>query len=123
MNAGLYYDIQPVSLSLVYNYVSNRMFRPDRAYALSLFERPLEALDAQIAVRFLKQKAELRVNIANILNSYSVVYKSQYPEDSEIESGRKDPTTSQLLYKAGKDLINCEARPGRTYSATFSYKF
>lgn len=122
VNAGFYYDIQPVSLSLVYNYVSNRMFRPDRAYQASLFERPLEALDAQIAVRFLKQKAELRLNIANILNSYSVVYQNRY-DDSEVESGRKDPTTSQLLYKAGQDLINYEARPGRTYSATFSYRF
>jgi outer membrane receptor protein involved in Fe transport len=122
VNAGFYYDIQPASFSLVYNYVSNRMFRPDRAYQFSLFERPLEALDAQIAVRFLKQRAELRLNISNILNSYSVVYQNRYDE-SDINNGTKDPSTSQLLYKSGQDVINYEARPGRTYSATFSYKF
>jgi outer membrane receptor protein involved in Fe transport len=122
VNAGFYYDIQPVSLSLVYNYVSNRMFRPDRAYQFSLFERPLEALDAQIAVRFLKQKAEVRLNISNILNSYSVVYQNRYDE-SDINGGTKEPSTSQLLYKSGQDVINYEARPGRTYSATLSYKF
>ena len=123
INAGFYYDIQPVSFSLVYNYVSNRMFRPDRAYRYSLFERPLESLDAQLAARFLKQRAEVRLNVSNLLNSFSVVYRNQYPNDQAVTDGQKDPSTSQLLYKKGEDIINYEARPGRTFSATFSYKF
>jgi hypothetical protein len=60
VNAGVYYDTKPVSLSLVYNYVSNRMFRPARYYSESLFERPLEALDAQLAVRFLNAAIKCR---------------------------------------------------------------
>jgi hypothetical protein len=123
VNAGLYYDIQPVSFSLVYNYVSNRMFRPDRAYRYSLFERPLESLDAQLAARFLKQRAEVRLNVSNLLNSFSVVYRNQYLNDQAVTDGQKDPSTSQLLYQKGEDIINYEARPGRTFSATFSYKF
>ncbi len=122
LNAGVYYDTKPVSLSLVYNYISNRMFRPDAAYQLSLFERPLDALDAQIAVRFLKQRAELKLNVSNILNSYSIVYQNWY-DDSELVNGTKKPSTGELLYQKGKDRINYEARPGRTYSATVSYKF
>jgi len=123
VNAGMYYDIRPVSLSLVYNYVANRMFRPDRAYRFSLFERPLESLDAQVAVRLLKQRAEVRLNVSNLLNSYSVVYRNQYLKDQDVQDGKKDPSTGQLLYKKGEDIINYEARPGRTFSATFSYKF
>lgn len=123
VNAGVYYDIRPVSLSLVYNYVSNRMFRPDVVYRYSLFERPLESLDAQVAVRFLKQHAEVKLNVSNILNSFSVVYKNLYTNDPDVENGKKDPSTSQLLYHKGEDVINYEGRPGRTFSATFSYKF
>lgn len=122
VNAGLYYDIKPVSFSLVYNYVSNRMFRPDKSYQFSLFERPLEALDAQLAVRFLKQRGEIRINVGNILNSFSVVYQNRY-ENAAINDGEKDPSTKDLLYKKGKDVVDYEARPGRTYSTTISYKF
>lgn len=122
INAGLYYDIKPVSFSLVYNYVSNRMFRPDKSYQFSLFERPLEALDAQLAIRFLKQRGEVRINVGNILNSFSVVYQNRY-DDAAINDGKKDPSTKDLLYRKGKDIVDYEARPGRTYSTTISYKF
>ncbi|HEY8915031.1 MAG TPA: TonB-dependent receptor [Chitinophaga sp.] len=123
VNAGIYYDTKPVSLSLVYNYVSNRMFRPDKSYQFSLFERPLTALDGQVAVRFLKQRAEVKLNVGNILNSFSVVYQNRYDDDQAVNNGEKDPSTKQLLYQSGKDVINYEARPGRTYSTTLSYKF
>lgn len=123
VNAGVYYDIQPASFSLVYNYVSNRMFRPDRAYRYSLFERPQVSLDAQLAARFLKQRLEVRVNVANILNSYSLVYSNRYDKDPDVENGLKDPSTRQLLYQKSEDVINYEARPGRTFSTTISYKF
>lgn len=121
-NAGFYYDTKPFSLSLVYNYVSNRMFRPDKFYPFSLFERPLEALDGQVAVRFLKGKGEVKLNISNLLDSYIVVYKNQYT-DSEIASGRKKPTTKQMLYDREEDIIDFEARPGRTFSLSVSYSF
>ncbi|SEW44277.1 Outer membrane receptor proteins, mostly Fe transport [Chitinophaga sp. YR573] len=119
-NAGIYYDTKPVSLSLVYNYVSNRLFRPSADYSQSLFERPLTALDGQIAVRVLKQKGEIKFNVANLLDSYQVVYFNIYGDGlTRIDN----PSTKELLYQAGKDKIDYEARPGRTYSMSFSYKF
>ncbi|WP_343305966.1 TonB-dependent receptor [Chitinophaga niabensis] len=122
VNAGIYYDTKPFSLSLVYNYVTNRMFRPSEFYRESLFERPIQALDGQVAFRFLKQKAEVRLAIANLLDSYNIVYRNFYA-DGEITNGRKDPSIKDLLYQKGKDQIDYEARPGRTYSATLSYSF
>lgn len=122
VNAGFYYDVKPVSLSLVYNYVTNRMFRPDQNYVLSLFERPMETLDAQIAVRFLKQRGEIKLNVANILNSVSLVYQNRY-DDPEMENGTNAPSTKEMFYKSGHDVINYEAKPGRTYSTTISYRF
>jgi outer membrane receptor protein involved in Fe transport len=122
VNAGIFYDVKPASFSLVYNYITNRMFRPDMAYKNSLFERPLETLDGQIAVRFLKGKGEIKLNVSNILNRASLVYQNRYT-DPEISDNKKDPSTKELMYKSGQDVINYEARPGRTYSTTISYKF
>jgi outer membrane receptor protein involved in Fe transport len=122
VNAGFYYDYKWVSLSLVYNYVSNRMFRPDAFYQFSLFERPLESLDAQLAVHLLKNKADIKLNIANLLNSFSVVYSNKYT-DPDILSGKKQPTTKQLLYQAKDDQIDYLARPGVTTGLTLSYRF
>ncbi|WP_090108089.1 TonB-dependent receptor domain-containing protein [Chitinophaga sp. CF118] len=122
VNAGFYYDIKPVSFSLVYNYVTNRMFRPAAYYSESLFERPLESLDGQLAIRLLKQKLQLRLNISNLLNSYSVVYRNFYKDDA-ITNYKKDPSTKDLLYQKGQDLIDYEARPGRTFSFTLGYSF
>jgi outer membrane receptor protein involved in Fe transport len=122
VNAGIYYDANPVAVSLVYNYITNRMFRPDAAYQFSLFERPLETLDAQIAFRFYKRRGEIKLNVSNILNSASLVYQNRY-DDSEINSNKKQPSTKELFYKSGQDVINYEAKPGRTYSTTISYRF
>lgn len=121
VNAGVYYDVQPVSLSISYNYVSNRMFRPSLYYRESLFERPLEGLDAQLSIKMLKQKMQVRINASNLLNSRSLVYRNSY-SDPAISNGIKAPSTQQLLYQKG-DLIDYEASPGRTFGATISYNF
>ena len=125
INAGAYYDIKPVSLSLTYNYVTNRMFRPSdhENYQMSLFEQPLQALDAQLAVRLFKNRAEIRINVANILNSSSIVYENKYPDDNAITNGTKAPSTKDLLYQKDKDLIDYKASPGRTWNTTLSYRF
>ncbi|TCC82689.1 TonB-dependent receptor [Pedobacter hiemivivus] len=120
VNAGAYYETKRFSLSLAYNYVTNRMYRPVELYAESLYERPLEALDGQIAFRFFRQKAELRLSVSNLLNSYSIVYQNTYTAE---ELARENPSTKSLLYKKGQDLIDYEARPGRTYSTTLSFSF
>jgi outer membrane receptor protein involved in Fe transport len=119
MNAGIYYETDPLSLSLVYNYVTNRMYRPTYPYRESLFERPLKALDGQISTRFFNRKAELRLSVSNLLDSYSIVYVNGFTDAAAIEN----PSIKELMYQKEKDQINYKARPGRTYSATFSYNF
>lgn len=123
LNAGAYYDVKRFSVSLVYNYVANRMFRPEDAYFYSLFEQPLRSLDGQIAVRFLKNKAELRMNVSNILNAYAIIYSNTFNDDPDVLAHKKDPTKKDLLYQSDKDRLDFRSAPGRTYSATFSYRF
>lgn len=119
-NAGVYYDIKPLSVSLSYNYVSNRMFRPSNTYRESLFEQPLNALDAQVAVNLLKRKIQVKCNIGNLLNGKAMVYRNMYT-DADIISSKRAPTVKELLYQKG-DAIDLEAKPGRTYGFTVSYR-
>jgi outer membrane receptor protein involved in Fe transport len=124
INAGFYYDMKPVSFSLVYNKVTNRVFVPNTIAFQSLMERPLEALDAQIGIQLLKNKARLRLNVGNILNSFSIIYSNNLSAEELAATNKgKSPTKSQLEYQASKDFINYKLTPGRTYSATFSYEF
>jgi outer membrane receptor protein involved in Fe transport len=122
LNAGFFYDIPLLSLSLNYNYVSNRMVRPADTYRESLFEQPLRALDAQVAFNLVKQKVKLRFTVSNLLNEKSIVYTNSYEYDPEISNGRKEPSVKDFLYQKG-DAIDYEARPGRTYSVTIGYRF
>ncbi|MBC9931253.1 TonB-dependent receptor domain-containing protein [Chitinophaga qingshengii] len=123
-NAGIYYDSKPVSLSLAYNSVANRVFLPNATYRMSLMERPLQSLDAQIAFRFLKQHAEFKVNAGNLLNSYAVIYLNQFTEEqNDAYSKGEAPSKKAMRYDAGQDAVNFKSSPGRTYSATFTYKF
>jgi hypothetical protein len=127
-NAGLYYTANPLSVSLSYNYVTNRMFRPSEQYPESLFERPLQLLDLQVGVKLLHQKAEIKGTISNLLNSTSIVYRNLYdglaaPNPGSTVDQYSEPTSKQLLYQAGEDFLDYQARPGRNYSISFTYNF
>ncbi|WP_295118626.1 TonB-dependent receptor [uncultured Chitinophaga sp.] len=121
VNAGAYFDTKVLSASLVYNWVSNRMLRPALFYGNSQFERPIEALDAQIAFRPLKQ-LELRLNVSNLLNSFSMVYENYYADMGKDVLG-VPPQSRELLYNKGQDKIVYKAMPGRTWSGTITYRF
>lgn len=122
LNAGAYYDIRPLTVSLSYNFVSNRMFRVSEPYQQSLFERPLQSLDAQVAIFLLKHKMEIKLGVANLLNSYFTVYRNIY-DDGDVTNGKKDPSAKDLLYQKNRDYIDYQARLGRTYSTSISYRF
>lgn len=122
VNTGISYDTRLFSLSSSYNYVSNRMFRPDANYWESLFERPLTGLDAQVAVNLLRQKMQVRLTAGNLLNSKSVVYRNFYA-DPAISIGDKAPSVKDMLYKDGIDQVDYSGTPGRTYTIQVSYRF
>jgi outer membrane receptor protein involved in Fe transport len=110
-NAGAYYDTKWVSVSLSYNYITNRVFRASETYQESLFETPLPSMDGQVCVNLLKNKARFKCNVSNILGKVNRVY-----------SKREGSGSTTLLYERG-DFINFEANPGRTYGIAFDYHF
>jgi hypothetical protein len=123
INAGFFYDQKPILFSLTYNYVTNRMFRAANPYPASLFERPLESLDAQLGINLFKNRGEIRFNVSNLLNSFSLVYQNNYNGLGAPEGGLRAPTKKELLYQRDSDIIDYEAKPGRTFSVSIGYRF
>ncbi len=125
-NAGLYYDIAPLSFSATWNFITNRTYRPSELYAESLFEQPVQSLDAQVSCRLLRKKALLKLSLSNLLDSYYVVYSNIYNGASvpfDENNKQRKPTTKELLYDKGTDLINYESKAGRSASLSFTYNF
>ncbi|RAI99691.1 TonB-dependent receptor-like protein [Chitinophaga skermanii] len=118
-NFGLYYDTKPVSLSVMYNKVTNRMYRPSLIYTESLYEQPIESLDAQLAFRMLQRKLELRLNASNLLNSISYIYRNYTQEGGNLV----DPSKKDIRYQKDRDVLDYSVKQGRTFSATFTYNF
>jgi outer membrane receptor protein involved in Fe transport len=117
-NAGLYFDTNPVAISLAYNTITNRLFRAASHghQNEALYEAPMKTLDAQLAVRLLKRKIEVKANVANLLNSFYVVYTNLSGWDENNNLSKK-----AAKYDQDTDLVDYKAAPGRTYSITISY--
>jgi hypothetical protein len=122
-NAGLYYDAKAFSLSLSYNQISNRFYRVGTPETGSLYEQPMKPLDLQLAVKVLKEKGTVKLNLGNLLGSKYIVYNNVYEGGSFYPLDGRTPSAKELLYQKGQDLIDYEAAPGRTYSLSFSYNF
>ena len=114
LNLGLMYDLQPKGLSatLLFNQVGHRIYlvgdKSAGAGTPDIYEAPRALLDFQLAKRFLKNKAELKLNVADILNRTQYFYQNSDPEND-------------LDFQKGKDAYRFTRRFGTTYSITFNY--
>ncbi|MBZ4192287.1 TonB-dependent receptor [Niabella beijingensis] len=128
-NTGLFYDAKAVSISVIYNHVGCRIFRPANIYSASLYEQPLNSLDGQIAYRFAKKRIELRLNVSNLLNNYSLIYTNHYSDGNggtslyPMNDIHRDPIHKEIRYDRDKDVIYYKLSPGRTFSFNITYHF
>jgi outer membrane receptor protein involved in Fe transport len=122
-NAGLYYNDKLLHISISYNAISNRMVVYEQDAIHSQFEKPMRSLDAQIAVRFLKQRAEVKINLSNLLQESSLIYlnRAKTPEE-DVRAKEGDYSNKYLLYQ-GHDLLIQKWSPGRTAGIVLSYTF
>ena len=73
-----------------------------------IYEAPRNLLDLQISKRIIKQKAELKLNVSNLLDSDARFYQD-VNDDSK--------------YTAVNDQLINQIKFGRSFSLSFSYKF
>lgn len=114
VNAGLLYDLEKIGLNVttLFNIIGRRIYVVGDISAASatpnVWEAPRPLLDFQIAKKVLKSKAEIKLNVADILNKRQIFYQNNTAE-----------TNFELDKKV--DAYRFTRRNGTTFSLTFNY--
>ncbi len=112
LNVGLLYDLEKagISATILFNQVGERIYLvgdlTSGAGSPDIYEAPRALLDFQLSKKFIKNKAELRLSISDILNSTQYFYQNA--------------DGSKKLEK-GKDAYRFTRTAGTTFSFTFNY--
>ena len=113
LNVGLMYDLekQGLNATLLFNQIGKRIYLVgESGVSISgvpdIWEAARPVLDFQLGKKVLKNKAEIRLNISNILNGTQYFY-----QNSDDNTG----------FQKGKDAYRFTRKFGSTYSITFNY--
>jgi TonB-dependent receptor len=110
LNLGLLYDLEKYGLNatLLYNQIGERIYLVGDIVggAPDIYEAPRPLFDLQLAKKLLKKKAELRLNIADILNQTQYFYQNPGGKTS---------------FQKNSDAYRFTRKYGTTYSITFNY--
>lgn len=125
LNAGISYNSRHFGLNAVFNRSGHRTYSVEFDPNNIEYENGRNLLDLQLSTKLLKQKAELRLNISNLLDAAATFY---------INADGYDVTEDQQQYfaKPGKkdnykkregDILTHRMKYGRTASLSFTYNF
>lgn len=112
VNAGLMYDMESTGLNItsLFNIIGKRIYLVGdiNAGAPDIYEAPRAVLDLQIAKKILDRKAELKLNISDLLNRTQYFYQNIDP-------------AKDLGFDKNKDAIRFSRKYGTTFNLTFNY--
>ena len=110
INVGLQYDVEKAGINstLLFNQIGRRIVYVGGQDAPAIWERPRPLLDFQLAKKMMQNKAELRLNISDLLNKSNYLYYDVDQNES---------------FKKGKDAIFINRRIGTTFGISFNYNF
>lgn len=124
VNAGLAYQSKYFGTNLSFNRSGYRSYIVSTPSATE-FQRPRSLLDLQLTGKILKQKAEIKLNISNILNTADEYYTN--PNSWSVDYSSSDPykrTKGTDNYEPDLgDLLRYRVKYGRTYNLSFTYNF
>lgn len=124
-NAGVYYDDKHLHITVNYNTTSNRL----ALYNVNMygwqFDKPGQSLDAQVSYRLLRDRAEIKLSISNLLNESNIIYTNggSTEEQEAALKGDYGHHNQYLLYDKNKDYLVQKLAPGRTMSLGINYSF
>lgn len=114
LNIGLLYDLEEKGLNatLLFNQVGHRIYlvgdKSAGAGSPDIYEAPRALLDFQVAKKLLKNKAEVKLNISDILNRTQYFYQNANPN--------KDQN-----FQKNRDAYRFTRKFGTTFLITFNY--
>ncbi|MCX8020584.1 MAG: TonB-dependent receptor [Chitinophagaceae bacterium] len=112
INAGFQYTKKDWNTTILYNRIGPRLSLvgdPNGAGFFDIYERPRNLVDMQVSKKVFKNKGEIKLTIADLLNNKYAFY---------------DNPTDKPGYEYSKgDRINYSYRPGTTISLGVTYDF
>ncbi len=114
INAGLLYDLEKygVNATMLFNMIGRRIYLVGGSGAFSgspnVWELPRPLLDFQIAKKVLKSKAEVKLNVSDIINQKQVFYQNNTKDDNFDFNKKTDAYRFTRVY-------------GTTFSLSFNY--
>ncbi|MBE7176172.1 MAG: TonB-dependent receptor [Mucilaginibacter polytrichastri] len=121
VNSGLSYNHpdNKYGFNVLYNRIGRRINAVGGVFFPTIWENPRNQIDFQANYRFLKNKAEIRMNISDVLNQ-SYIFYQDWNNDKKYSPDKIVQTS--LGYPLGDETI-ARYKNGRTVSLTFSYGF
>ncbi|MCC8407818.1 TonB-dependent receptor [Mucilaginibacter sp. UR6-1] len=141
INGGISYTGKYIGVNATYNRYGKRIVTSTISTAEDEYENPRDVVDLQFSYRFLKQqRAELRLNISDLLNQQLITYKNQYgpgnatypertpsvkpyPGDGTAEYPAEQLDPKGTAYNAPYDVVTFRRKNGTNYVLNFIYRF
>jgi hypothetical protein len=108
INAGIQYTSDDFNVSVLYNKVGERLSLVGNDEFPSIYERPRNQLDIQLAKRVMQKNGEIKLNLADVLNNAFYFYEN---------------TDTKTAFKDGTDRLFNSYKPGATITLAFTYDF
>lgn len=110
INAGLQYNSKKGAWNgaLLYNRIGQRLTLVGNDDFPSVYERPRNQLDLQFAKKILKDQAEIKFTVADLLNNEYYFYEN---------------VDSKKAFNSGTDRLFNAYKPGTTFTLAFTYDF
>lgn len=126
INAGINYNSKSMGANIVYNRTGYRANSIDFQPNSIEYENGRNAIDLQLSTRLMKQRAEIKLNIANLLDNETFYYRNStaYSQDGVPGEFKWSLTNGTNAYEKDKgDQVTYRVKYGRTANLSFSYKF
>jgi hypothetical protein len=117
---GLNYQTKVWGFNVGYNRFGRRIINGGTNSRIIQYENPRDVVDIQISTQLMKQKAELRFNISDLLNQYTINYSNNINGAYPTEKDNNDPKGSS--YNPDLDFVNYKVKKGTSFSVSLTYK-
>jgi outer membrane receptor protein involved in Fe transport len=125
VNLGIAYTKDQYGINLVYNKSGYRTYTINSYPGLIEYEMGRDLIDLQWFTRIFKQKAELKINVSNLLNANTTFYRNRegYISNGDNQGYRQKEGTSDKYNKDEGDFISYKVKTGSNISVAFTYRF
>lgn len=127
INGGIAYQDDIFGFTASYNKSGHRSNTIHANPSYVEYENGRNLLDLQVSAKVWKQKAEVKLNVGNLLNEYILFYQniSAYESDERDANNHliHNLVNGTTAYEKDKDRVTYRAKTGQNITLSFTYKF